>query len=336
MIHVFLNILNPGDRIVKYTGDTVSANDTSTPIGYPPLHMHHVHVYANHLPHWFETHGDYPLDAHGYSLSSPPLGTCVVVKEEPCTLVQEEACGLTKVFAQVNDVRFSTSTSMATGASREEQTKYERASLDALRATGTPYRWYFRIQFELELGSASSTLGASSAESPSAAASTSIANSASTTDAAIAGAEPPRTPSAPIAVASTTGGCQPVHKVVLMYPVDEHASHDFLRRFDCGSRQALFTYSLELPCSGTPSCRPAGCTHTARGTVATCCFAASTPSSALSLAQSTPRQSKEILPLHTRNTQPSCEVSRRRPPPSVCCAAPPRRARARGAARALP
>ena len=73
--------------------------------------MHHIHVYANDLPHWFETHGDYPLDAHGYSLSSPPLGSCVVVQEATPTTV----------FAQVNDVRFSTGTAMATGCSSSEE-----------------------------------------------------------------------------------------------------------------------------------------------------------------------------------------------------------------------
>ena len=251
-IHVLLSMLSPGDRIVKYTGDTVSADDASTPIGYPPLHMHHVHVYASHAPHWFETHGDYLLDAHGhslswrtaapspdahghsltaapsppdahdYSLSSPPLGSCVVVQEE----------GPTKVFAQMNDVRFSTSTGMASGSSRAEQTEHDRASLDELRATGRPYRWYFRIRFVLEPSSAP----------PLAAAAASVVT--------VSDAEPP--PTAPIAVASTTAnGCQPVHKVVLMYPQDEHASHDYLGRFDCGGRQALFTYSIELTYSGT-------------------------------------------------------------------------------------
>ena len=251
-IHVYLSMLSPGDRIIKYTGDTVRATDPSIPIGYPPLHMHHVHLYANHLPHWFETHGDYLLDAHGYSLSSPPVGSCVVVQEKAPT----------KVFAQVNDVRFSTSTAMATSVSRSatggEQTEYERASLDALRSKGLPYRWYFRIQFVLEperTNSSSSFAG----PPPDASSVTAASASAPVAGAATAGAE---RPSAQSAVAATTEGCHPVRKIVLMYPVDEHASRDHLARFDCGSRQALFTYSIELPCSGTVV--PPGWMHTHR------------------------------------------------------------------------
>ena len=265
-IHVFLSLLSPGDRIVKYTGDTVSANDTTTPIGYPPLHMHHIHVYANYTPHWFETHGDYPLDAHGYSLSSPPPGSCIVVKDEPPT----------KVFAQVNDVRFSTGTAMAGGSAGGTPTEYERLSLEALRARAPAYRWYFRIQFELEpgsssgpppldrhdygaLGAASAQLGAASAQASAAvgAASSAALGAVSST---IGGIITPRASAAAArgaararaeAEAARANACKPVHKLILMYPMDEHVSSDVLQRFDCGNRQSLFTYSIVLPSSGT-------------------------------------------------------------------------------------
>ena len=133
-------LLRRGDRIVRFTGDAIRADDATTTIGYPPLHVHHLHVH--HWPyqsHWFETHGDY-LNGAGvpadYSLSSPPAGTCVVQDDDrPIT-----------VDAQLNDVRFSSGTAMA-GDSGEIMSA---SRLAALRATAPPFSWYLRIAFELD------------------------------------------------------------------------------------------------------------------------------------------------------------------------------------------
>lgn len=38
------DLLEAGERVRGFTGDTVSADDWHTPIAYPPLHMHHIHV----------------------------------------------------------------------------------------------------------------------------------------------------------------------------------------------------------------------------------------------------------------------------------------------------
>jgi len=39
---VYDELLQPSDRVVAFTADSVSAG--GEPVGYPPLHMHHVHV----------------------------------------------------------------------------------------------------------------------------------------------------------------------------------------------------------------------------------------------------------------------------------------------------
>lgn len=166
-------------------------------------------------------------------------------------------------------------TSVSGSVTGGEQTEYERASLDALRSKGLPYRWYFRIQFVLEPEHTNSSSSSSqlvlepertnssssfAGPPPDTASSVTAASApAPVAGAATAGAE---LPSAQSAVAATMEGCHPVRKIVLMYPMDEHAFNDYLGRFDCGSRQALFTYSIELPSSGTVV--PPGWMHTHR------------------------------------------------------------------------
>ena len=48
------------------------------PIGYPPLHSHHVHINTDF--HWFEVHGDYYSDM--YAHSTPP-GTSIAMHAPP-------------------------------------------------------------------------------------------------------------------------------------------------------------------------------------------------------------------------------------------------------------
>eukprot|EP00966_Prymnesium_polylepis_P289823 6694590-Prymnesium_polylepis.1 len=79
-------LLRRGDRITRYTGDAVRASDAATPISYPPLHVHHIHVWHPKMEsgHWWETHGDYARadDEYDYSLASPPAGRCVVFDDD--------------------------------------------------------------------------------------------------------------------------------------------------------------------------------------------------------------------------------------------------------------
>lgn len=63
----------PFDRIAVLLLDT-----NARPIGYPPLHAHHVHINTDF--HWFEVHGDYYPDM--YSRSTPP-GTSIAMHAPP-------------------------------------------------------------------------------------------------------------------------------------------------------------------------------------------------------------------------------------------------------------
>jgi hypothetical protein len=87
-------LFEPGDRITAFVGHAVT--DDGTPIGFPPLHIHHIHMrkgsaFASreHADHWFESHGDYSRgsdvgigarSAIGY-VTRVPAGYCVVTDE---------------------------------------------------------------------------------------------------------------------------------------------------------------------------------------------------------------------------------------------------------------
>ena len=250
-LHFMAPLLRAGDRIVRFTGDAVSASDAATTIGYPPLHMHHVHVTNAGVvaPHWFETHGDY-VDADagaehgaehgaraggksGYSLASPPAGACVLKEDE------REV----EVSAQVNDVRFSTGTAMAGGEAGGGHTEYERLSWEALRAKAPSYSWYFRVEFEL----AEPDGGVESAQAEE------IAAAARREEVLDLGSGPSNASTAPRPARRMRASppCTPVRKLALMSPMDEHAFHDVLARYDAGNRETLFMYSMAFPYSGT-------------------------------------------------------------------------------------
>lgn len=145
-------LLRRGDRIIRYTGDAVRASDATTPIAYPPLHLHHIHVHhPDGVGHWWETHGDYARadDKYDYSLASPPTGRCVVFDDDRPL----------RVYAQLNDVRYSTGTAMAGdghGTDRDDghSDDHNSSTLGGQHATGPRYGWFFRIAFEVEQASA--------------------------------------------------------------------------------------------------------------------------------------------------------------------------------------
>ena len=126
-------LLSAGDRIVEFTGDTVSATDATAPITYPPLHMHHIHI-EREQPHFFETHGDYAMDTtRGYYFSLPK-GTCFVHSPD-------DSQRRIQITAHVNDVRFSTSTAMASSGQ-------SKGGVDNSR-TAEAYGWYLRVRMRL-------------------------------------------------------------------------------------------------------------------------------------------------------------------------------------------
>jgi len=69
-------LLRPGDRIVSFSGRAVS--EAGLPIGFPPLHMHHIHVITmsnrdggHPNNHYWETHGDFSVgDSFGVGAAS--------------------------------------------------------------------------------------------------------------------------------------------------------------------------------------------------------------------------------------------------------------------------
>lgn len=114
------------------------AEDTSRPVPYPPLHMHHIHV-VREIPHWFETHGDFNMD--------PTLGYVSLIPKDSC--VQHDGSTV-QVQAQVNDVRFAAGTSMV--AKKHKDAAAANAAADELvelRKDHGSYNWFLRIRFEL-------------------------------------------------------------------------------------------------------------------------------------------------------------------------------------------
>ncbi len=103
------SLLLPGKCITQYGGKVIHA-DTKEPIGFPPIHMHHLHIqlmrdkggWDGSQSHWWETHGDFSngpdwgigaLSTEGYN-KHVTSGYCVTVGEE------------TKIaWAVLNDVR---------------------------------------------------------------------------------------------------------------------------------------------------------------------------------------------------------------------------------------
>lgn len=66
----YSSLLGAADRVVAYVGDALDAG--SRPVPFPPLHLHHLHVMRGLASHWYETHGDYPMDpVEGYERRLP-------------------------------------------------------------------------------------------------------------------------------------------------------------------------------------------------------------------------------------------------------------------------
>ena len=112
----------------------------STPVAYPPLHMHHIHI-EREVPHFFETHGDYTMDpVKGYH-NQLPVGHCVVYDDEL-------GRGKLKITAHVNDVRTFMRDGTAMASSQHTAETIQDAVRQA-RAKLQPFKWYLRVAFQL-------------------------------------------------------------------------------------------------------------------------------------------------------------------------------------------
>jgi len=130
------DLLGSGERVVAFTGDTVSPSGEV--IAYPPLHMHHIHV-AKQDPrgdanvHWFETHGDYHMDPRRGYRRELPTGYCDVVDGHKKVTIE----------VQVNDVRYGSDIAMSAEAARPT------VHGPGAHPSAPPISWYLRILFEL-------------------------------------------------------------------------------------------------------------------------------------------------------------------------------------------
>ncbi len=107
-----LGLLENGQRIKGFFGAATTADGTR--IGFPPLHMHHIHVAKgdlargtsrHHADHWFETHGDYSVGADFGVGAQSTLAYIRHLPEGYCYLVNSAED--VDVNAEVNDVRLT-------------------------------------------------------------------------------------------------------------------------------------------------------------------------------------------------------------------------------------
>ena len=130
-----VTVLSPLEKVVAFVGQPVDVK--GVPIGYPPLHVHHLHIRHPDFPsdaHWFETHGDYALgptwghgasSARGY-VRRVPSNYCYVVP--PTVLGGRDNIGHATTFTQINDVRFVRGLAMASGGNIGTRAHVEHAS----------------------------------------------------------------------------------------------------------------------------------------------------------------------------------------------------------------
>ncbi len=84
----FDQVLSTHDCIKSYMGSLITAD--YMPIGFPPLHMHHLHIERGRFNHWLELHGDYSngsdfgvgsMSSMGY-YKHLPAGFCLPVSDD--------------------------------------------------------------------------------------------------------------------------------------------------------------------------------------------------------------------------------------------------------------
>ena len=105
-------LLADGDCIVAHAAHP--ATDGGVPIGFPPLHSHHIHVRKGDAHrsqsrevanHWFESHGDYP-EGPSYGVGARSAASYVRrVPDGYCVRVSDATD--VDVEAEINDVRVS-------------------------------------------------------------------------------------------------------------------------------------------------------------------------------------------------------------------------------------
>ena len=129
----FSHLFRTGDQIIEYTGDAVDV--TGAPVGYPPLHVHHLHLSRDWpgivtTPHWMESHGDY---AHGTEGFMPGMK----LPEGYCDRLAP-ADGM-HIDGQLNDVRFTHGMSMSA----------DESAGSPARPSASLLTWYIRVVLKL-------------------------------------------------------------------------------------------------------------------------------------------------------------------------------------------
>ena len=76
------DILRAGDHIERFVGDAIRWDGSA--LSRDELHVHHLHVRHGNAIHWFETHGDSPMqDSNEGHTTVLPYGDCVVHRGFP-------------------------------------------------------------------------------------------------------------------------------------------------------------------------------------------------------------------------------------------------------------
>eukprot|EP00965_Chrysotila_dentata_P234246 6200061-Pleurochrysis_carterae.AAC.3 len=91
----YSSLLVAGDRVVSATADASGAS--GEPVPFPPLHMHQIHVMRGTAWHWYETYGDFEMDAAEGYVRRLPDGFC-----DTTAAIDDESRQLT---AMIHDVR---------------------------------------------------------------------------------------------------------------------------------------------------------------------------------------------------------------------------------------
>lgn len=138
-------LLAEGDCVVDFQGAGVHAD--GVPIGYPPLHVHHLHVERGSTTHFFETHGDYDRSPNATGIgeygTALPAGFCMRVGKRPIYLIE----------AVLNDVRYT-----APGLAMSTDSSHLHAPHNRSHSSMV-LEWYLRVLFTIAPSEAVSAIG---------------------------------------------------------------------------------------------------------------------------------------------------------------------------------
>ena len=145
----------PPSQIIASVGDVVSS-DMRYVVGYPPIHVHHIHMrdLEDLTWHRFETHGDYFNIKNNSYVMELPDGYCAThthrqhsynptpeLQELYSTLIGETSASPPRVYW--NDMR---------ERGDDQGALLVRGIINDVRTDPTPLTWYVRVGFEYKSG----------------------------------------------------------------------------------------------------------------------------------------------------------------------------------------